>query len=179
VKERRILFETSLAETSGRLLWRNLAVLMVFVGCVLFMDFATGSFPKGALWFALVGLIIIGKFRQQLRRFLLLRRNSGVYQISIDSYGLYVHSDAPDFAPSFSVPATDISRLVRLTIKDSDGDEYEYYVETKSQRRYRIQDILLSPSKLEVMDLFDRITDVFTTVEIVEEEVGIYESRKK
>jgi hypothetical protein len=142
------------------------------------MDFVTGSFPTGALWLALVALILLSTFRQKLRRFFSLRRNSGVYQILIDSYGLYVHSDAPDFAPSFSVPATDISRLVRITIKDSDGDDkYEYYVETKSRRRYRIQDILLFPSKLEVMDLFDQITDVFTTVEIGEEEVGIYQSR--
>lgn len=178
MKERRILFETSLAETSSSLVWRNLAVLMVFAGCVIFMDWVTGSFPRGTLWLAVVGLIVIGRFWRQLRKFFLLWRNSGVYQISIDDYGLYVHSDAPDFASSFSIPATDISRLVRRTIKDSDGgDEHEYYVETKSGRRYRIQDTLLGPSKLEVMDLFDRITDVFTTVEIGEEEVGIYESR--
>jgi hypothetical protein len=178
VNGRKILFETSLAKTSGRLVLRNLAILMIFAGCVLFMDFATGSFPQGALWLAVVGLILLSTFRQRLHGIFLLQRKSGVYQISIDNYGLYVHSDAPDFAPSFSIPATDISRLIRITIKDSDNsDEFEYYVETKSRRRYRIQDILLLPSKTEVMDLFDQITDVFTTVEIEEEEVRLYQSR--
>ena len=93
-----------------------------------------------------------------------------MYQISIDNYGLYVHSDAPDFAPSFSVVATDIAHLIRKTIKHYEGaDEYEYYVETKSGCRYRIQDLLMCQPRLEVMDLFDQITDYFPRLEIAEE----------
>ena len=98
-----------------------------------------------------------------------------MYQISIDNYGLYVHSDAPKLAPSFSVVATDISRLIRKTVRDSDGDEeHEYYVETKSGRRHRIQNLLMCWPHLKVMDLFDQITDYFPTLEIAEEEVEKY-----
>jgi hypothetical protein len=99
-----------------------------------------------------------------------------VYQISIDNYGLYVHSDAPDFAPSFSLLATDISRLIRKTIRDSEGsEEHEYYVETKSGRRHQIQNLLMCwRPHLKVMDLFDQITDYFPTLEIVEEEEEKY-----
>jgi len=98
-----------------------------------------------------------------------------MYQISIDNYGLYVHSDAPKLAPSFFVVATDISRLIRKTIRDSEGcEEHEYYVETKSGRRHRIQDLLMCWPHLRVMDLFDQITDYFPTLEIAEEEVEKY-----
>jgi len=94
-----------------------------------------------------------------------------VYQIAIDNFGLYVHSDAPEFAPSFSVIATDLSRLVRKTYKDSDGDDnrHEYYVETKSGRRYQIKENLMFQPRLKVMHLFDQVTDCFPTVPIVEE----------
>jgi len=50
-------------------------------------------------------------------------------------------------------------------------------VETKSGRRYQIKDNLMFSPRLEVMELFDQITDYFPTLEIEEEVVGIYGSR--
>lgn len=60
--------------------------------------------------------------------------------------------------------------MVRKTIK-GDSDMIRYYVETKSGKRYRIEEALLigGTGTGEVMGIFDKITDRFTWVEIVEE----------
>ena len=98
-----------------------------------------------------------------------LIKNPGVYRISIDDYGLYVHSDDPASAPSFSVIAPDLYRLVRKTIKRYEScDDYEYCVETKSGTRHRIEQ-LFADYDLDVMKIFERITDRFPWVEIHEE----------
>jgi hypothetical protein len=169
VNERRILYETSLAKTGATLTRGAVVVMLLFVGFGLLLVFGTGTFPSGASALVWVGICVVA-FSFAIRRFLRLRRNPGIYQISIDSYGLYVHCDAPDFAPAFSVVATDISYLVRKTIKQFESsDEYEYYVETKSGRRYRIEEGLLCRPPFKVMDLFDEITNYFPRVEIKEE----------
>jgi hypothetical protein len=169
VNERRILFETSLRKTGAALVRGAILVMLLFMGFGLFLAYHAVSFSFSVLalvWVAVCACI----FGWQIRRLLAVRRNAGVYQISIDNYGLYVHSDAPDFAPSFSVPATDIARLIRKTIKHSESsDDHEYYVETKSGRRYQIQDLFMCRPRLEVMDLFDGITNYFPTLEIAEE----------
>ena len=151
--------------------------MIMLAGFGLYFTFGVGPFPYSSIWLLWVGTGIFALGRL-IRKYLPLRRNSGLYQISIDNFGLYVHSDAPNFAPSFSVLATDLSRLIRKTFKDSDGDDnhYEYFVETKSGRRYQIKDNLMFSPRLEVMELFDQITDYFPTLEIEEEVVGIYGS---
>jgi len=141
----------------------------LLTGFGLYFTFGVGPFPYSAIWLIWVGGGVFALVRQ-IRKYLPLRRNSGVYQIAIDSYGLYVQSDAPDFAPSFSVIATDLSRLIRKNFRDSDGDNhYEYYVETKSGRRYQIKEHLMFRPRLKVMDIFDQVTDYFSTVSIVDE----------
>ncbi len=101
-----------------------------------------------------------------------LRRNPGFYRISIDDYGLYVHSDEPSLGPSFSIIAPDICCLVRTTTKHGDTDDtHEYYVETKSGKRHEIGQ-LFADYDLDGMELFDKITDRFPWAEILEEVKG-------
>jgi len=170
VNERRILFEASLAKTGGRLVWALLIGMVLLAGLGVYLFVTTGPFPYTAVWLLWVGTIIL-TLGGKIRKFLPLWRNSGVYQIAIDNYGLYVHSDVPDFAPSFSVVATNLSRLIRKTFRDSDGDDnhHEYYVETKSGCRFQIKENLMFQPRLKVMHLFDQVTDCFPTVPIVEE----------
>lgn len=60
--------------------------------------------------------------------------------------------------------------MVRKTVKHHDSsDDREYYVETKSGKRERIEELLLTTPQLRAMDIFDKITDRFPHVEIVEE----------
>lgn len=90
-----------------------------------------------------------------------LWRNPGVYRISIDDQGMYVHSDDPKVIPSFTITATDIQRLIWKTIPGSDGpDTYEYYVETKSGARHRIGN-RFTDQHLDGLKVLDRITDRF------------------
>jgi hypothetical protein len=71
--------------------------------------------------------------------------------------------------PSFSVIAPDLYRLVRKTIKRYESsDDYEYYVETKSGKRHRIAP-LFADYDLDVMKMFERITDRFPWVHVQEE----------
>jgi hypothetical protein len=112
-----------------------------------------------------LGAVAIGL---QTGRVVKLRKHPGFYRVSIDDYGLYVHSDDPASAPSFSVIASDLRRLVRKTIKLYESDEHEYYVETKSGKRHRIEQ-LFADYDLDVMKLFERITDRFPWVHVQEE----------
>ena len=65
--------------------------------------------------------------------------------------------------------APDIYRLVRKTIRQYDSsDEYEYYVETKSGARHRIEQ-LFADYDLNVMHMFEKIMERFRWVEIHEE----------
>jgi hypothetical protein len=114
----------------------------------------------------ILGAVIFG---QQTLRVMKLRSNPGFYRVSIDDYGFYVHSDDPASAPSFSVIATDLHRLVRKTIKNSEScDEHEYYVQTKSGTRHRIEQ-LFADYDLDVMNMFEKIADRFPWVQIHEE----------
>lgn len=108
-------------------------------------------------------------FGRQKVRVMKLRKNPGFYRVSIDDYGLYVHSDDPAFAPSFSVIAPDLHRLVRKTIKQHEcSDEHEYYIETKLGKRHRIEQ-LFADYDLDAMKVFERITDRFPWVDLQEE----------
>ena len=105
----------------------------------------------------------------QIVRVMKLCSNPGFYKISIDDYGVYVHSDDPTSAPPFSVIAPELYRLVRKTIKRYEStDDHEYYVETKSGKRHRIEQ-LFADYDLDAMKMFERITDRFPWVQIHEE----------
>ena len=143
--------------SAGALGWRSGCALLLFL-IVPREPSANGDFALGAVIFAL-----------QTFRVMKLRKNPGVYRVSIDDYGLYVHSDDPACAPSFSVIAPDLYRLIKKTIKYYDaGDEYEYYVETKSGKRHRIEK-LFTDYDLDVMRMFERIMDRFPWAQVQEE----------
>ena len=163
-----VLYEAKLSREGRKLSRAGFLVLVVWVGAGAVLCFVFSSFPGSLLPMAVFALGAAG-FALKTARVMKLRKNPGVYRISIDDYGLYVHSDDPASAPSFSVMAPDIYRLVRKTIRWYEGaDEYEYYVETKSGARHRIEQIF-ADYDLNVMKLFDRITERFHWVQIREE----------
>lgn len=168
MSDQQVLYEAKLDRTGTWLAWGASMAMVLFLSFGLAASFLADSFSKifPIVWSA----ICIGIFSWQIRRMLRLRRSPGVYRISIDDYGLYVQCDAPSFAPSFSVIAPDISCLVHKTIKDFDsGDEHEYFIETKSGARYKIEDLLLVKPPMRVSELFEEIIDRFSWVEILEE----------
>jgi len=143
-------------------------VLALWVGGGLVLCFHFGSFPGnvGALIIFVLGAVL---FTSQTRQGLKLSKNNGAYRISIDDFSLYVHSDDPASAASFTIVATDVCRLVRKTIKQSEStDEHEYYVETKSGTRHQLWQ-LLTLLDLDAMTIFKQIQERFTWVEIYEE----------
>src|SRR5579872_5283027 len=111
MKDKKVLYEADLAKVGRRLSWLGwggvLVCLVAGVGLTWHFGAIEGSFSA---FFAFI-------FSLVARRGFCLLRHPGVYQISIDDYGLYVQSDDPESAPSFSIPATDICRLVRKTIQ--------------------------------------------------------------
>ena len=142
--------------------------LIFWIGIGLVLCFAFDSFPSniGALVIIGIGAVSIALLIARVFR---LRSNAGEYRISIDDYGLYVHSDDPSSVPSFSVIAPDVCCLVRKTIKRYESsDDHEYYIETKSGTRHRIEQ-LFADYDLDVMKIFERITDRFPWVHIHEE----------
>ena len=170
MNDQQVLYEARLAKDGRKLTCAGLVVLGLWVGCGVLLCFRFDSFPSNILALAVLALGAVGLAAQTVR-FFRLCQNPGVYRISIDDYGLYVHSDDPSSAPSFSVVGPDIDRLVRTIIKrgDSDSpDDHEYYVETMSGKRHRIEQ-LFADYGLDVMKLFGEIQDRFPRVEIVEE----------
>jgi len=167
MNSQQVIYQAKLAKEGRKLTWAGLAVLVMWVGIGL-VWFAFDSFPSniGALVF--LGIAVAGT-ALQIARVFRLRRNPGDYRISIDDYGLYVHSDDPASAPSFSVVAPDLYRLVRKTIKYYDaGDEHEYYIDTKSGKRHQVEK-LFTDYDLEAMTMFKNIAGRFPWVEIHEE----------
>src|SRR5579859_3832982 len=142
MNDQKVLYEADLAKVGRRLSWLGwggvLVCLTAGVGLTWHFGSNEGLFPSFSVFFAFIfGLVA--------RRGLCLLRHPGVYRISIDDYCLYVQSDDPESAPSFSIPATDIRRLVRKTIQDTEScDEYKYYVESKSDRRHRVDNFFAS-----------------------------------
>jgi hypothetical protein len=134
--------------------------------------FATGScyLPFPIIWTAVCVVFVLGS---GMWKMFPLRRNPGVYRISIDDHGIYVRNDAPAFAPSFSVVAPDIARLIHTTIirKSNKGDskDHEYYVENKAGERFPIEKLLLVNPEMPAMELFEKITARFHWVTITEE----------
>ena len=163
MSHQRVLYEAKLAKVGSGQAWAGAGLLLVcIVGSILF-----------CLHSAYVPLIITGLaavyFFQGLIRGVRLWKNAGIYQISMDDYGLYVHSDEPESAPTFSVIAPDIRRLIRKTIVHAEStDEHEYYIETKAGVRHRIGQ-LFTYLDLDVMELFEKISARFHWVEICEE----------
>ncbi|HZQ48354.1 MAG TPA: hypothetical protein VFC07_15160 [Verrucomicrobiae bacterium] len=168
MSDRKILYEAKLA-TEGRKLTRaGLAALILWTGAGAVLCFFFDSFPSNILaviLFAIGATILAGQTVRVFRQ----RHNPGVYRISIDDYGLYVHSDDPSSAPSFSVVAPDLCCLVRKTIKQYEScDDHEYYVETKSGTRHRIEQ-LFADYDLNVTELFEKIALRFPWVQMLEE----------
>jgi hypothetical protein len=163
-----VLYQAKLAKEGKTLTWGGLTVLLLWIGTGLVLCFAFDSFPSNIGELVILGIGAVGIALLTARVFR-LRSNPGEYRISMDDRGLYVHSDDPSSAPSFSVIAPDLCRLVRKTIKCYESsDEHEYYVETKSGTRHRIEQ-LFADYDLDVMKMFERITDRFPWVQIHEE----------
>ena len=167
MNSQKVLYQAKLAKEGRKLTWAGLAVLAFWVGIAI-LCFAFDSFPSSMGVLVIIGIAVVGTALQTARVFR-LRRNPGDYRISIDDYGIYVHSDDPASAPSFSVIAPDLYRLVRKTIKYYDaGDEHEYYIETKSGKRHQVEK-LFTDYDLEAMTMFKKIAGRFPWVEIHEE----------
>jgi hypothetical protein len=163
-----VLYEAKLSREGLKLSIADSAVLVVWFGAGAVLCFVFTSFPDRLLPMAIFLLGAVG-FALKTARVLKLRRNPGVYRISIDDFGLYVHSDDPASAPSFSVIAPDMYRLVRKTIRCYEScDDHEYYVETKSGNRHRIEQ-LFADYDLDAMAMFHRIVDRFPWVRLHEE----------
>jgi hypothetical protein len=168
MNSQQVLYQAKLAKEGRKLTWAGLAALVFWVGIGLVLCFAFDSFPSNTGALVVIGIGAVGIALLTARVFR-LRRNPGDYRISMDDYGLYVHSDDPSSAPPFSVIAPELCRLVRKTIKRYEScDDYEYYVETKSGTRHRIEQ-LFADYDLDVMKMFARITDRFPWVEVHEE----------
>ena len=163
-----MLYEAKLAQEGRKLTFAGLVVLALWTGIGGVLCFGYTPFPERLVPLSIVGLGAVG-FSLQTLRMMRLRKNSGCYRISIDDYGLYVHSDDPSLAPAFSVIAPDVCRLVRITIKQYESsDEHEYYVETKSGSRHQIEQIF-ADYDLDVMAMFERIAERFPWVQLIEE----------
>ena len=162
-----VLYEAKLAQKRRELTFVILPLLALWtIGWIYKFKFDSSPDRFQDLAFLAVGATVLGIHPLWMTRFW---KNCGCYRISIDDYGLYVHSDDPTSPPSFSVIATDMGRLVRKTVKHFDeSDDHEYFVETKSGTRHQFWP-LFAGIELEMMELFDRITDRFPWVEIVEE----------
>lgn len=161
-----ILFEMKLTKAGAWLTPGILIASALFIvpGIILV---SVSPFPESLILLPWVG-VCIWIFGAQLWMILPLRKNPGVYRISLDHYGFYVHSDAPAIQDSFSVVATDLQCLVHTTIAGESDDHY-YYVETKSGKRYQLVGLILQPPNPTPMELFDKIIKRFRWVEIVEE----------
>jgi len=167
MSDSQILYEAKLPWHGRRLAWASLLGFVLYVGVVSAVLFVVDSFPDNVgplIGINVVGAVIFGVSAVVAFRW---RRNPGIYRISIDNHGLYVHSDDRWAGQSFSVIAPDIRSLVRKTCRHADStDTYEYYVQTKSGRRHRIGDLF---ADLEPLDLFEKIIGYFHWVEVVEE----------
>jgi hypothetical protein len=163
---REILYEARVAQSGRVFFWAFAPLSVAFITvCIFFLlrrlnsctdtQLADRYLPAG-----ICGLLA-GLFSCAAIWSLRLCLNPGVYRISIDAQGLYVHSDAPDLAPSFTVATADIHRLVQKAIRQSEGeDKIEYYVETKAGTRHQIGrhfDTL----DFDGMKVCDKITDHF------------------
>jgi len=163
-----VLYEAKLAKEGHNLTCAGLVVLVLCVGAGSVLCFVFTTFPSRLLPLGIFALGAVG-FAMQTLRAVRLGRNPGFYRISIDDHGLYVHSDDPFSAPSFSVIAQEVYHLVRKTIKlYESSDDHEYYIETKSGIRHKIEQ-LFADYDLDVMKMFEKIIERFPWVRILEE----------
>jgi len=163
-----VLYEAKLAKEGHKLTCAGLVVLVLWVGAGSVLCFVFTTFPSRLLPLGIFALGAVG-FAMQTLRAVRLGRNPGFYRISIDDHGLYVHSDDPFSAPSFSVIAQEVYHLVRKTIKRYESsDDHEYYIETKSGIRHKIEQ-LFADYDLDVMKMFEKIIERFPWVRILEE----------
>jgi hypothetical protein len=163
-----IIYEARLAKEGRKLTRAGLVVLTLWISaggvlCFVFTPLPDRFFPLAIFALGAAGI------SAQILRTAKLRSNAGFYRISIDDYGLYVHSDDPSSVPSFSVIAPDVHRLVCKTIKQYErSDDHEYYVETKSGTRHQIEQ-LFTDYNLNASQVFEKIISRFPWVEVVEE----------
>jgi len=168
MNSQQILYEAKLSRAGRKLSRAGLVVLVLWIGAGAVLCFRFSSFPESLGPMAIFVLGAAG-IALQIARVIKLHKNPGSYRVSVDDYGLYVHSDDPASAPSFSVIAPDLYRLVRKTIRRYESsDEHEYYVETKSGKRHQIEQ-LFADYDLDVMKMFAKVTDRFPWVHIQEE----------
>ncbi|HTI99129.1 MAG TPA: hypothetical protein VL527_09620 [Dongiaceae bacterium] len=164
----RVLYEAKLAKTGRNLTYGGWVVLALWTGVGAVFCFVFDSFPGRLIPLTIILLGSAG-FALQILRVAKLRGNPGCYRISIDDFGLYVHSDDPASAPGFSIIAPDVYCLVRRTIRQAESsDDLEYYVETKSGKRHRLEQLFIDYD-LNAMGLFEEIAERFPWVQIVEE----------
>src|SRR5215204_6345664 len=136
-----VLYEAKLAQHGRRLFQALLLVFVLwagFVSAILFLDESFGT-REPVIAFTVVGAIMVAVPIVMACRWC---RNPGIYRVSVDHYGIYVHSDDASSGKAFSVVATDLHSLVRITCKHHENsDTYEYYVQTKSGPRYQLADV--------------------------------------
>ena len=162
-----VFYEAKLSREGRKLTLAGSIALVLWLGGGAVLCFRFSSFPENLSPMAIfaVGALCLALPLFRVNR---LRSNPGFYRISIDDYGLYVHSDDPGSAPPFNIIAPDVHRLVRKTISHSETTDVEYYVETKSGTRHRIEQ-LFSDYDLDVMKMFEKIIDRFPWVQVLEE----------
>jgi hypothetical protein len=167
MSQRRILYRARLAKYGKRLFWGG-TVLTALLSFGLILIFWYGSIGDGVV-FTIFLVILIASFFGKMVRAARWQNNAGMYQISIDEEGLYIHSDDPTSPMSFDVKASEICRLIKKTFRNYDGaDRCEYYIETKSGERHQIEQLFVDWD-LNAKKLFVKITDSFPWVRIVEE----------
>src|SRR5512133_568676 len=101
MNSQQVLYEAKLSQEGCKLSRGGTAVLVLWLAVGAVLCFAFTSFPERLLPMAIFALGAAG-LALQIVRVAKLRRNPGVYRVSIDDYGLYIVSDDPASAPSFS-----------------------------------------------------------------------------
>jgi len=164
-----VLYEVRLSRAGGKLFYGGAMLLGLWIAAGIVVCFVIVPFPDRLFLMVIFGLGAVGIWVHSARM-RQLKCNPGWYRISIDDHGVYIHSDDTG-SPSLTVLAPNLARLVRLTIRNSEGsDERAYYIETKSGARHQIEP-LFAEHEFDVMQLFGKITDRFHWVEVEEEEV--------
>ena len=164
-----ILYEAQFGHSARRYFWTLVVLLAAWVGVGVLLWWCAKRLWANLGW---LPVFLLGSFAGVVGVVKMFRRRNhpGVYRISVDDYGFYVQCDDPARSPSFAVLATDLASLVHKTIKVSgdSSDEHEYYVQTKSGPRHRI-DLFYANYSMDVMVVFEKVADRFHWVEIVEE----------
>lgn len=168
MSDQQILYEAKLSRMGRKRTSVVLVKLSVWFGLVVVLWFHYLSFPESIVPVAGLALCAVGLAKESLHVYT-LRNNPGFYRISIDQDGLYIHSDDIDSALPFTIEAHDVHRLVRTTTSHSEGTDHEYYIDTKSGTRHRI-DQFFADHDMDVMRVFEKIADRFPWAQVLQED---------